>query len=106
VLEPYDRPMSAWEPTWNELGGARRFMEALPFWEMQSHNDLVQSGQALCLAQPGRAYALYLPQGGRVTLELAAGSGYTVSWWNPANGYHDEFQDEAHICSGLHLHTR
>jgi hypothetical protein len=56
VPKPHDRPISAWEPTWTELGGARAFMETLPFWEMEPRNDLVKSGKAICLAKPGQAY--------------------------------------------------
>ncbi|MFQ5808236.1 MAG: DUF5060 domain-containing protein, partial [Armatimonadota bacterium] len=73
VLKPYDQPLSAWEPVWTELGGTRAFMESLPFWEMEASNSLVTSGTAFCLAKPGAAYALYLPSGGTVAVELAEG---------------------------------
>ena len=99
VLPPYDRPMSAWEKTWNEVGGARAFMESLPFWEMQPHNDLVKSGRALCLARPGAAYALYLPEGGKVEVELEGGE-YTIEWWNPANSRDGRFQDRRTLGGG------
>ncbi len=100
VLPPYDRPMSAWEKTWNELGGARAFLESLPFWEMQPHNDLVKSGHALCLARPGAAYALYLPEGGKAEIELEGGE-YTIAWWNPANSRDGRFQDRRTLGGGL-----
>ena len=100
VLEPYNRPMSAWEKTWNELGGARSFMETLPFWEMQPHNEVVESGHAVCLAKPGHAYALYLPQGGTVSVALPAGSEYALEWWDPANGRQGSFQNAGQIHGG------
>ncbi len=100
VPKPYDKPMSAWEPTWTELGGARAFMESLPFWKMEPHNELVKSGRAFCLAQLGRAYALYLPTGGEVTVELTVGAAYEFAWWNPANGKHGQFQNGGLIRGG------
>ena len=100
VLGPYDRPMSAWVKTWTELGGARAFMESLPFWEMQSHNELVTSGQTLCLARPGTAYALYLPAGGKVTINLQANAEYEFAWWDPSNGIRGQFADRGRIAGG------
>jgi hypothetical protein len=93
VRQPYDRPMSAWETTWTQLGGARAFMETLPFWEMEPHNELVTDGQAFCLAKPGEVYALYLPVGGRVTLRLRPEVAYEAAWWNPAGGREASFHD-------------
>ncbi len=100
VLEPYDRPLSAWETTWKELGGTRAFMESLPFHEMQPRNDLVRSGQAFCLAHPGAVYALYLPQGGTISVELAAGS-YDCRWWDPAQGFVGDFQAAESVAGGV-----
>ncbi len=92
VLEPYDRPMSAWEKTWTELGGARAFLESLPFPEMQPHNELVTRGRALCLAKLGEAYALYLPEGGSIELQLPTAA-FRVEWWDPAQGATGTFAD-------------
>ena len=92
VRRPYDRPLSAWEPAWTQLGGARAFMESLPFWEMQPHNELVLDGHAFCLARPGHVYALYLPTGGSIRVSLTPHVTYEVAWWNPANGKDGGFQ--------------
>jgi len=100
VRQPYDRPLSAWQPAWTEIGGARAFMETLPFWEMEPNNTLVKSGRAFCLAKPGQAYALYLPIGGSVTIELAPRVTYEYAWWNPANGKDGSFQDGGRIDGG------
>ncbi len=105
VQSPYDRPMSAWEPVWTELGGTRTLMESLAFWEMQPHNELVKSGQALCLAKPGAVYALYLPAGGMVTIDLPPNTEYQVSWWNPANGFRGQFTDGGRVAGGQQSFT-
>lgn len=101
ALKPYDRPMSAWEKTWRELGGTRAFIESLPFWEMQPHNELVKSGEAFCVAKPGTAYALYLPHGGSVTVALDPRTKYAVQWWNPANSWDGKFRNGCVVSGGL-----
>lgn len=103
VREPYDRPLSAWEPAWTQLGGTRAFMESLPFWEMRPENSLVKEGRAFCLAKPGEAYALYLPVGGSVTVRLSPGKSYKYAWWDPANGKDGEYQHAGETGSGLKL---
>jgi CubicO group peptidase (beta-lactamase class C family) len=99
VRPPYDRPMSAFEPAWTELGGARAFMESLPFWEMQADAKSIVAGEAFCLSRPGRAYALYLPRGGEVTVTLPEGS-YQLGWWNPSNGAGGEFTKGRRLAGG------
>jgi hypothetical protein len=101
VRQPYDRPFSAWEPAWTQLGGARTFMESLPFWEMQPHNELVVGGSAFCFAKPGHAYALYLPNGGSIAVSLEPDTVYDVGWWNPANGRDGGFQNKETIAGGM-----
>lgn len=105
VLPSYDRPMSAWAKTWAELGGARAFMESLPFWEMQPHNELVKSGRALCLARPGVAYAFYLPIGGKVTIDLQADAKYQFAWWDPSKGFRGQFTGGDRIAGGQRSFT-
>ncbi len=64
----------------------RDFIDTVPFATMAPHQDLVE-GKALCLANPGAVYALYLPQGGKVRLNLAAAkSPLTATWYNPRTG--------------------
>jgi Putative collagen-binding domain of a collagenase len=38
-----------------------------------------------CLAEPGEIYAVYLPHGGRMTVQLQPGR-YAATWWNTAFG--------------------
>jgi hypothetical protein len=104
VLPPYDQPMSAWQRVWTELGGARAFMESLPFWEMDPANDVVRRGEAFCLAKRGEAYALYLPQGGEIDLDLPARP-FSVAWWDPAQGRSGRFTPESHIRGGPQTFT-
>ncbi len=100
VAENYDQPHSAWETTWVELGGARAFMESLPFHEMEPRNDLVIAGDGFCLAKPGAAYAVYLPHEGRVTVKLEAGVRYSAAWWSPDNGFNGQFEPAQTIVGG------
>lgn len=100
VRPPYDRPVSAWETVWTELGGARAFMELLPFWEMEPANDVVENGMAFCLAKRGEVYAFYLPEGGPIEISLPPGGPFTAAWWNPGNGKHGRLQNEQVLSGG------
>jgi hypothetical protein len=102
VLPPYDRPMSAWETVWTQLGGTRAFMESMPFWEMHPANEVVKSGKAFCLAKRGEVYALYLPEGGTIEIELPPSKTYTAAWWNPDQGKDGRFRDESTLPGGRH----
>jgi hypothetical protein len=105
IRQPYDRPMRASEPVWTELGGARTFMESLPFWDLQPRNDLVKSGRGFCLARPGKVYACYLPVGGRIEVDLASGRTYRAAWWKPTNGCDGSFQNEKQVGGGRQAFT-
>jgi len=104
VRQADDRPHSAWEPAWTQLGGARAFMESLPFWEMEPANHLVESGTAFCLAKPGEAYALYLPVGGSVEVELLPGT-YDCAWWKASNGSEGSFEARRTVKGGKQQFT-
>ena len=46
------------------------------------HSDLAST--KYCLANPGVDYLIYLPDGGKVTVDLSAASGMlAVEWFNP-----------------------
>ncbi len=36
-----------------------------------ANNELVGEGRAFCLAKPGHVYALYLPDGGNISVSLS-----------------------------------
>lgn len=49
--------------------------------------DGVTGAEAVALAEPGRVYVLYLPHGGKVSVDLsAAKEPSTACWFNPREG--------------------
>lgn len=60
------------------------FFTSFEWWKTEPHDELVNNG-AYCLAQPGEIYAVYLPRGGDVTLQLPSGN-YEASWFNAFTG--------------------
>jgi Protein of unknown function (DUF4038)/Domain of unknown function (DUF5060) len=60
------------------------FFTSFDWWTTEPHDELVSAGN-YCLARPGRIYAIYLPRGGRVSVQLQAGQ-YDGSWLNAATG--------------------
>ncbi len=69
---------------WNLTRIALEFFQRyLPFHEMSPSDGLVSSGW--CLAKPGSVYAIYLPNGGSATVQLAPGT-YSVHWYDPRSG--------------------
>jgi hypothetical protein len=86
----------------------RRFFESFDWWKLEPRPDLLRLplepkraapankldaapplpvlyDKPMCLAEPGRRYVIYLPQGGLVTADLAPGS-YQARWFNPRAG--------------------
>jgi hypothetical protein len=63
-------------------------MKNFEYWKMYPHNELVSGGsEAYCLAEPGRQYMVYAPEGGGVRLNLNNATGIFVArWLNPENG--------------------
>jgi hypothetical protein len=45
------------------------FFESIPFYELKTDQNLVNNGY--CLAKPGEYYLVYLPEGGKVEVELS-----------------------------------
>jgi hypothetical protein len=69
-----------------QLGLLYDFFTLLPFWRMQPF-DGVEGDTVVSLAEPGQVYVVYLPQDGKVTVDLSAVSGTpTVQWLNPRTG--------------------
>jgi hypothetical protein len=60
------------------------FFTSFEWWKTNPHDELVDSG-AFCLADPGNAYVIYLPMGGKVTVKLLPGH-YRTMWFNARNG--------------------
>ncbi|MDX2149158.1 MAG: DUF4038 domain-containing protein [Bryobacteraceae bacterium] len=69
------------------LEGHRRlkeFFESLEWWKMEPRPQGV-TGKGHLLAEPGRQYVVYLPDGGSVDVELEDGS-YRAELYNPRTG--------------------
>ena len=75
------------------------FEENLPWYEMKSANDLISANSSseddgeeaptniYCFAKAGQVYAVYLPTGQKVKLDLNDYQGaFEVSWFDPLRG--------------------
>lgn len=63
------------------------FQENLPYWEMQTEHQLVNSKDAYCLSKTGEIYAIYLPEKGYYKLDLSTVEGrFDLHWYNPLKG--------------------
>ncbi len=60
------------------------FFTSFEWWKTDPHDELVDHG-AYCLAKPGEIYAIYLPKGGKVTVQLQPGT-YDAIWFSPLSG--------------------
>ena len=60
------------------------FFTSFEWWKTDPHDELVNNG-AYCLAKPGELYAVYLPNGGDVTVKLEPGS-YEATWFDAFTG--------------------
>jgi hypothetical protein len=62
--------------------------EDLDYWRMTSRNDLVAGGdEAYCLAESGRRYLVYAPNGGQVRVDLRdAPARFDAQWIDPRTG--------------------
>jgi hypothetical protein len=80
--KPGDRQ---WEPLRRSLGYTRRFAQRIDLAAMTPHDAL--SSSRYCLANAGKEYLVYLPDGGNVTVDLTAAQGeLRCEWFNPADG--------------------
>ncbi|MEM1042881.1 MAG: malectin domain-containing carbohydrate-binding protein [Bacteroidota bacterium] len=61
------------------------FRTHLPFWEMESADDLAADNDDYVLALPGEVYAVYAPDAGSVRLDLPSGT-FDVQWFDPRDG--------------------
>ena len=76
------------ENMWAQTRHALEFFHAyLPFWEMETADDLTVAEDDYCFAKPGEVYAIYdaSPDNVQLNLENAEGS-FTVHWYDPRNG--------------------
>ena len=90
-MDPYDNRVlgktapESWNPVRESLGHTRRLAERLELAGMIPREDLASTGY--CLADPGRQYVVYLPEGGRVEVDLSAATEpLAVQWIAPVAG--------------------
>src|SRR5215831_16604311 len=60
------------------------FFTSFEWWKTEPHDDLVNN-DSFCLAELGKLYVVYLPNGGNVTVRLEPGR-YEAKWFNPRSG--------------------
>jgi uncharacterized protein DUF4038/uncharacterized protein DUF5060/collagenase-like protein with putative collagen-binding domain len=60
------------------------FFTSFDWWKTNPHDEFVNNGN-YCLADPGKTYAVYLPRGGDVTIQLKSGH-YDAYWFNAFSG--------------------
>jgi len=60
------------------------FFTSFEWWKSTPHDELVNDGN-YCLANPGEAYAIYLPHSGKATVQLEPGK-YRAEWFNATSG--------------------
>jgi hypothetical protein len=60
------------------------FFTGFEWWKTNPHDELVNNGN-YCLADVGKTYAIYLPHGGKVTVQLEPGT-YRAEWFNANSG--------------------
>jgi hypothetical protein len=88
-MDPYDGLVLGtpgdrqWEAVRVAMGRTRRWADRVGLAAMAPTQELASTGY--CLANPGREYLVYAPQGGAVTVDLSATTGeFSVDWYHPA----------------------
>lgn len=59
------------------------FFTSFEWWKVNPMPEL--AGGAMCLAEPGKRYVVYLPNGGSVTMSID-GRAFAAQWFNPRSG--------------------
>jgi len=60
------------------------FFTSFEWWKTEPHDELINNG-AYCVAEPGAIYAVYLPKGGKVAVDLKPGR-YRAEWFSAMTG--------------------
>ena len=90
-MDPYDGSVvgSRFDPQWERvrrnLGHARRLANRLDLAAMTPRDDLAST--KCCLADPGHAYVVYIPSGGKVKVSLGGvANRFALEWIHPSTG--------------------
>ena len=63
------------------------FQQHIPFWEMKSADELIDTKYGYCFTKPGEIYVVYLTNGGTTTLDVGeTDKTFSVEWYNPRTG--------------------
>lgn len=80
-----DADLPGAEESRQAMGQTRRIAERMDLAAMTPHNALAST--EYCLANPGREYLVYLPEGGEATVDLSAAKGpLAAEWIHPVTG--------------------
>ncbi|MCK4283129.1 MAG: hypothetical protein KAX44_02340, partial [Candidatus Brocadiae bacterium] len=77
-----DHPM--WEPVRKNMGYSRYFAQRMDLSEAVPRSDLASS--TYCLAQYGKEYLVYVPEGKNVIVDLGEEGTFSVEWLIPDRG--------------------
>jgi hypothetical protein len=90
-MDPYDGSVlgtpsdSRWEPIRRAMGHALQLSRRVNLASLTPRGILASS--KYCLANPGKEYVVYLPDGGEVAVDLSAATGpFKVEWVHPIEG--------------------
>jgi len=91
-MDPYDCSVlkGSYDPEWVEpirksMGYTLAYAQRMNLIKMVPENDLASSGY--CLAEKGKEYLVYLPEGNEVTVNLTDATGdLKLEWFNPNTG--------------------
>ena len=90
-MDPYDHAIlgrgapEQWDALRRSLGQTRRLADRVDLAAMTPRDDLAST--RFCLARPGAAYIVYLPDGGEVDVDLSGAAGsFLVEWIHPVEG--------------------
>jgi hypothetical protein len=71
------------QPVRDAMGQTARFAARMELASMAPRNDLVST--RYCLADPGREYLIYFPEGGSATVDLTGVEGdFSMEWFIPS----------------------
>jgi hypothetical protein len=74
-----------WDPIRRNLGYTFSYANRMDLAFAVPHDNLAST--QYCLANPEKEYLVYLPEGGKVTVDLSAATGtLAVEWFNPITG--------------------
>ena len=96
-----ERPEPRHDPTRIAMGLVRKLSERIDLVSMTPQSELASTGY--CLANPGREYLVYQPEGGhkKLTLTLEPDK-YSAEWINPSSGKSLKSQDH-HAKTGTNI---